>query len=89
MEFVEGETLDSFIKRSGPLEVPLALEIVSQVASALDAAYKQHIVHRDIKSSNLMLFKKPLSSIGRSKFGIGGNSSPWPCYRRRAKSPWS
>jgi serine/threonine protein kinase/Tfp pilus assembly protein PilF len=55
MEFVEGETLDSFIKRSGPLEVPLALEIVSQVASALDAAYKQHIVHRDIKSSNLML----------------------------------
>ena len=32
MEFVEGETLDNLIKRSGPLEVKLALEITMQVA---------------------------------------------------------
>jgi serine/threonine protein kinase len=33
MEFVEGETLENLIKRSGPLEVKLALEIAMQVAA--------------------------------------------------------
>ena len=41
MEFVEGETLDSLIKRSGPLEVKLALEIATQVAAGLAAVHKQ------------------------------------------------
>jgi hypothetical protein len=35
MEFVEGETLENLIKRSGRLEVKLALEIVTQVAAGL------------------------------------------------------
>jgi hypothetical protein len=55
MEFVEGETLVSLIKRSGRLEVKLALEITSQVAAGLDAVYKQKLVHRDIKPSNIMV----------------------------------
>ena len=33
MEFVEGETLDHLIKRSGPLDIKLALEIATQVAA--------------------------------------------------------
>src|SRR5258708_25441585 len=37
MEFVQGETVESLIKRSGCLEVKLALEIVIQVAAGLDA----------------------------------------------------
>src|SRR3984893_9751131 len=55
MEFVEGETLDCFLKRHGRFNVPLALDIASQVAAALGAAQKEQIVHRDIKPSNLML----------------------------------
>src|ERR1700757_922825 len=54
MEFVEGETLEHLIKRSGHLEAKLALEIVSQVASGLAAVHKQKLVHRDIKPSNIM-----------------------------------
>ncbi len=49
MEFVEGETLESLIKRSGRLEVRLALEITSQVAAGLDAICDHKLVHRDIK----------------------------------------
>ena len=55
MEFVEGETLDSLIKRSGPLEVKLALEITMQVAAGLAAVHKKKLVHRDIKPSNIMV----------------------------------
>jgi serine/threonine protein kinase len=55
MEFVEGETLEHFIKRSGRLEVKLTLEIVRQVTAGLAAVHKQKLVHRDIKPSNIMV----------------------------------
>src|SRR6201994_308073 len=55
MEFVDGETLEHFIKRSGRVEVKLALEILRQVAAGLAAVHKQKIVHRDIKPSNIMV----------------------------------
>src|SRR5215468_5929137 len=55
MEFVEGETLEKIIRRSGPLEVKLALEIVFQVAAGLAAIHQQKLVHRDIKPSNIMV----------------------------------
>src|SRR6478672_8287351 len=55
MEFVEGETLENLIKRSGRLEVKLAFEIATQVAAGLTAVHKQKLVHRDIKPSNIMV----------------------------------
>src|SRR6516225_4861235 len=55
MEFVEGETLESIIRRSGRLDVKLALEIATQVAAGLAAVHKQKLVHRDIKSTNIMV----------------------------------
>ncbi len=55
MEFVEGETLENLIKRSGRLELKLTLEIATQVAAGLAAVHKQKLVHRDIKPSNIMV----------------------------------
>src|SRR5277367_914966 len=55
MEFVEGETLENLIKRSGRLAIKLALEIATQVAAGLAAVHKQSLVHRDIKPSNIMV----------------------------------
>jgi len=46
MEFVEGETLQNLIKRSGRLEVKLALDIATQVAAGLAAVHKKRLVHR-------------------------------------------
>src|SRR5499425_917132 len=49
MEFVEGETLENLIRRSGRLEIRLALEIAGQVAAGLAAVHKKNLIHRDIK----------------------------------------
>ncbi len=55
MEFVEGETLENLIKRSGRLDTKLALEITAQVAAGLAAVHKKGLVHRDIKPGNIMV----------------------------------
>ena len=55
MEFIDGETLESFVERRGPLPAALALKIAQQVARAFRAAEKVGLVHRDIKPANLML----------------------------------
>ena len=58
MEFVDGETVESLIKRQGPVDPVVALRITLQVARALAAAEKHHLVHRDIKPANLMLVRE-------------------------------
>ena len=55
MEFIDGETVDAYVKRKGRLEPIEALNIGLQVARALAAADRQRLVHRDLKPSNLML----------------------------------
>jgi two-component system, LytTR family, response regulator len=54
MEYVEGEPLSVRLGR-GPLAFPELLSVGVQVADALDDAHSKGIVHRDIKTSNLML----------------------------------
>ena len=59
MEYVDGETVESRIRREGPFSAEQALRIARQVARALVAAERQKLVHRDIKPSNIMLVNEP------------------------------
>ena len=73
MELVEGPTLADRIA-AGPLPVPEALTIASQIADALDAAHEKGIVHRDLKPANIKL-----TSDGRVKvldFGLAKALQP-------------
>jgi serine/threonine protein kinase len=71
MEFVEGETLENLIKRSGRLELKLALEIATQVAAGLAAVHEQRLVHRDIKPSNIMLGLKERGVVRAKIIDLG------------------
>jgi non-specific serine/threonine protein kinase len=62
MEYVEGELLSTRIAR-GPLSVSESLEIGLQVADALEEAHALGIVHRDIKSANLIVTSRQLVKV--------------------------
>lgn len=59
MEYLEGNTLEQVIKRSGPRLLDEVTAIVTQVARALEAAHEAGIVHRDLKPDNIFLAKDP------------------------------
>src|SRR5438445_5927126 len=59
MELVEGETLETRVRRDGPMPLAQALEVIEQAARALAAAEACGLVHRDIKPSNIMLESDP------------------------------
>jgi len=56
MEYIDGESLEARL-RKGPLPIEEALQIAIQIASALDAAHRRGMVHRDLKPGNVMLTK--------------------------------
>jgi serine/threonine protein kinase/tetratricopeptide (TPR) repeat protein len=76
MEYVEGETLAARLAR-GPLKVREAVDVAQQVADALDEAHAHSIIHRDIKSANLMLTRRGLVKVldfGLARFEDRGES---------------
>ena len=55
MRYVEGTTLERLVRERGYLEPHLAADLTAQVASALDAAHGQGLVHRDVKPANILI----------------------------------
>jgi hypothetical protein len=55
MDYIDGTDLRAMIEREGRLEPGTAAEVVSQVASALDAAHGHGLVHRDVKPANVLM----------------------------------
>jgi serine/threonine protein kinase len=58
MEYVQGSDLHSVIRDQGPLSVARVVSIAMQVASALGAAHKLGITHRDVKPDNILLVRQ-------------------------------
>ncbi len=68
MQFVEGESLVSLIRRTGQLAPEHAMRLVIQAAEAIEAAHGQGIVHRDVKPANLLL--RADGRLALTDFGI-------------------
>jgi serine/threonine protein kinase len=73
MEYIDGKELKEKIK-SGPIPNREAIKIALQIAEGLEAAHRKGIVHRDIKSSNIMITndgKVKVMDFGLAKIGKG------------------
>ncbi|MDR2356415.1 MAG: Stk1 family PASTA domain-containing Ser/Thr kinase [Clostridiales Family XIII bacterium] len=68
MELVEGRTLSDLIAAEAPLDYKRAIGIAKQIASALSMAHRNNIIHRDVKSHNILLM--PDGSAKITDFGI-------------------
>jgi len=62
MEYVEGESLKNKIDR-GPIAIQEAVDIAFQIAEGLEEAHNKEIIHRDIKSANIMINAKSQAKI--------------------------
>jgi serine/threonine protein kinase len=88
MEYLSGRTLKEIIRQEGPMPLLRAVEILRQVGGALDAAHGEGVVHRDLKSDNIML----LSSSGTDyakvlDFGIAKIKEPEGEYNPGLTAP--
>ncbi len=68
MRLIEGTDLDNLLKRFGPLTPPRAVAIITQVASALDAAHAAGVMHRDVKPQNILVTREDFAYL--VDFGI-------------------
>jgi predicted Ser/Thr protein kinase len=68
MEYVQGTNLKDMLRFGKPLELPAVVEIVRQVAAALDYAHQRGVVHRDVKPANVLL--TPERQVKLTDFGI-------------------
>ena len=55
MAYIDGRDLREILKEDGPLETERAVDLVGQVASALDAAHALGLIHRDVKPGNVLV----------------------------------
>jgi serine/threonine protein kinase len=86
MELLEGESLESRLKRTGPLALPEVAAIVSQIARALSLAHAEGIFHRDLKPANVWLGRDEDGRllVKLLDFGIARSVKPF-----RTRSPFA
>jgi serine/threonine protein kinase len=68
MDYIDGQNLKYFMLNDGPMEALRALKYARQIAEGLDTAYKQGVVHRDIKPQNILVNTRDMIKI--TDFGL-------------------
>ena len=75
MEYVDGKTLKSLIKKRGKLTLPEVIDIMLQLTSAIACAHDSYIIHRDIKPQNVMILDDGRVKITDFGIAIASNAT--------------
>jgi len=73
MEYLEGYTLESYLRKKSELNYKIVAKIIMQVCEALSYAHSKGIVHRDVKPANIMIldnFEVKVMDFGIARFGV-------------------
>jgi serine/threonine protein kinase len=104
MEYLDGSTLDQYVTATGPLNIPVILELLIPVADALRACHAAGLIHRDISPDNIFLTsdgRVKLLDFGAARAAIGSQSTnlsvilkegyaPFEQYQRNGRQgPWT
>ncbi len=68
MELIQGKTLKEVIQKEGKLSWKWSVNVAIQIASALETAHKNNIIHRDIKPHNIIITEEGIAKV--TDFGI-------------------
>ncbi len=69
-QWIDGENLETLVRRSGPLTPERALGVMREIAAALAAAHRAGVVHRDVKPANILIDARGAARL--TDFGLAG-----------------
>lgn len=94
MEYLKGETLESYLERVGKVEEKQAMDLIMPVIGALETIHEQGIIHRDIAPDNIFLAENPdgtmsvkLIDFGAAKFATTSHSKSLTVIIKPGYSP--
>ena len=88
MEYVPGESAEALVARHGPMSAERATDVLVQAASALQAAHRSGVVHRDVKPANLLVAADGITKLGDFGMALGGAEGAPGGARLRVGTPY-
>jgi predicted Ser/Thr protein kinase len=85
MEYIDGEDLDSLLRRIGRLPQDKAVELTGKICAGLSAAHERGVLHRDLKPSNIMIDGRGQPRI--TDFGLAALAQEIPLSDLRSGTP--
>lgn len=85
MEYVDGEDLSTLLRRIGRFPADKGIEIARQICAGVAAAHDHGVLHRDLKTSNVMLDGR--GKVRLTDFGLAGLAGQFGADEKRAGTP--